>query len=69
MTLQSSIYKGYEIRRIDGVNFKFAIYDPRWPNSPIRFEESKTIAKGWIEAYRKGATWAVLEAMNTEERV
>jgi len=60
-------YKGFEIRNKTWSK-GYAVYDPRFPKSPLQFANTLVVARGWIQAYRNGATWAVLSILNADER-
>lgn len=59
-------YKGYVLKRVQydhRVTAAVQVFDPRWPEKPVYAHPSVEGAKRWVNAYRDGVTWAVLEAI------
>ena len=58
-------YKGYVLNRVQydpRVTAAIQVFDPRFPGKPVYAHPSVEGAKRWIDAFRAGTTWAVLEA-------
>lgn len=58
-------YKGYTLKQVQydhRVTAAIQVFDPRWPDKAVYAHPSMEGAKRWVDAYRKGTTWAALEA-------
>lgn len=59
--MKTTTYKGYSIADCP-VNLEVRVAHPRWPSDTLYTCDTVADAKAWVNAYRAGATWAVMAA-------